>query len=77
MLFLTPAFALGVMLRLVGRIPYRFARFDAGGLILGWVWLGGRVVGPLGGSLVSLPAFFHHEWAGHAHGRILPDWWAA
>ena len=24
--------------------------------------LGGRVVGPLGGSLISLPAFFHHEW---------------
>ena len=24
--------------------------------------LGGRVVGPLGGSIVSLPAFFHHEW---------------
>jgi two-component system LytT family sensor kinase len=24
--------------------------------------LGGLVVGPLGGSIVSLPAFFHHEW---------------
>ena len=24
--------------------------------------LGGRVVGPLGGSIISLPAFVHHEW---------------
>src|SRR5258705_4431178 len=24
--------------------------------------LGGRVVGPLGGSIISLPAFFNHEW---------------
>jgi two-component system, LytTR family, sensor kinase len=60
MLFLTPAFAIGVVLRLVG-YPYRFADLMLeGSFILGL--LGGRVVGPLGGSLVSLPAFFHHEW---------------
>jgi two-component system, LytTR family, sensor kinase len=60
MLFLTPAFAVGVLLRLVG-YPYRFADLMLeGSFILGL--LGGRVVGPLGGSLVSLPAFFHHEW---------------
>jgi two-component system LytT family sensor kinase len=59
-LFLTPAFAMGVLLRLMGS-PYRFADLMLeGSFILGL--LGGRVVGLLGGSLVSLPAFFHHEW---------------
>ena len=61
MLFLTPAFALGVMLRLVGGYPYRFADLMLeGSFLLGL--LGGRVVGPLGGSIISLPAFFNHEW---------------
>jgi len=60
MLFMTPALSLGVMLRLVGR-PYRFADLMLeGSFLLGL--LGGRVVGPLGGSLISLPAFFFHEW---------------
>ncbi len=61
MLFMTPPMAIGVMLRLVGH-PYRFADLTLeGSFILGL--LGGRVVGPLGGSMVSLPAFFlHHEW---------------
>ena len=60
MLFLTPALALGVMLRLLG-YPYRFADLMLeGSFLLGL--LGGRVVGPLGGSIVSLPAFFNHEW---------------
>ena len=60
MLFLTPRLALGVMLRLVG-YPYRFADLMLeGSFLLGL--LGGRVVGPLGGSIVSLPAFFNHEW---------------
>jgi two-component system LytT family sensor kinase len=59
-LFLTPALVLGVVLRLVGS-PYRFADLMLeGSFILGL--LGGRVVGPIGGSIVSLPAFFHHEW---------------
>jgi two-component system LytT family sensor kinase len=60
MLFLTPTLALGVMLRLMGS-PYRFADLMLeGSFLLGL--LGGRVVGPLGGSIVSLPAFFNHEW---------------
>jgi two-component system LytT family sensor kinase len=60
MLFLTPAFAASVLLRLVG-YPYRFADLMLeGSFILGL--LGGRVVGPMGGFIVSLPAFFHHEW---------------
>ena len=59
-LFLTPVFAFGVLLRLVGH-PYRFADLMLeGSFILGL--LGGRVVGPLGASIVSLPAFFNHEW---------------
>ncbi len=60
MLCLTPPLALGVLLRLVGQ-PYRFADLMMeGGFLLGL--LGGRVVGPLGGAIISLPAFFNHEW---------------
>ena len=60
MLCLTPPLALGVALRLMGN-PYRFADLMMeGSLLLGL--LGGRVVGPLGGAMVSLPAFFNHEW---------------
>jgi two-component system LytT family sensor kinase len=60
MLFVTPALAVGVMLRIVGH-PYRFADLMLeGSFLLGL--LGGRVVGPLGGSIISLPAFFNHEW---------------
>jgi two-component system LytT family sensor kinase len=58
MLFLTPPLAVGVMLRLFG---YPFADLTLeGSFLLGL--LGGRVVGPLGGSIISLPAFFAHEW---------------
>ena len=60
MLFLTPPFALGVLLRLIGQ-PYRFADLMLeGSFILGL--LGGRVVGPLGGAIISLPGFAHREW---------------
>jgi two-component system LytT family sensor kinase len=60
MLFVTPALAVGVMLRIVGH-AYRFADLMLeGSFLLGL--LGGRVVGPLGGSIISLPAFFNHEW---------------
>src|SRR5579862_8694705 len=60
LLFLTPVLAISVLLRLVGT-PYEFADLMAeGSFLLGL--LGGLVVGPLGGSIVSLPAFFHHEW---------------
>ena len=48
------------MLRIVGH-PYRAADLMLeGSFLLGL--LGGRVVGPLGGSIISLPAFFNHEW---------------
>ncbi len=58
LLLLTPPLALGVILRLVG---YRFADLTLeGAFLLGL--LGGRVVGPLGGAIVSLPAFINHEW---------------
>jgi two-component system LytT family sensor kinase len=60
MLFVTPPLAFGVMLRIVGQ-PYRAADLMLeGSFLLGL--LGGRVVGPLGGSLISMPAFLHHEW---------------
>src|ERR1700731_5385578 len=60
MLFVTPPLAMGVLLRIVGH-NYGFADLMLeGSFLLGL--LGGRVVGPLGGSIISLPAFFHHEW---------------
>src|SRR5580692_100054 len=60
LLFVTPPLAFGVILRIVGQ-PYRAADLMLeGSFLLGL--LGGRVVGPLGGSIISLPAFFHHEW---------------
>src|SRR5437879_9370983 len=60
LLFMTLPLAIGVMLRLVSP-AYRFADLSLeGSFLLGL--LGGRVVGPMGGSLVSLPAFFNHEW---------------
>jgi two-component system LytT family sensor kinase len=60
MLFVTPPIAIGVILRIVGH-PYRFTDLMLeGSFLLGL--LGGRVVGPLGGSIISLPAFFNHEW---------------
>jgi two-component system LytT family sensor kinase len=60
MLFVTPPLAFGVILRIVGA-PYRAADLMLeGSFLLGL--LGGRVVGPLGGSIISLPAFVHHEW---------------
>jgi two-component system LytT family sensor kinase len=60
MLLLTPPLLLGVALRLVGP-AYRFADLMlSGAFLLGL--LGGRMVGPLGGAIISLPAFFNHEW---------------
>ena len=60
MLCLAPPLAFGVALRLMGN-PYRFADLMMeGSLLLGL--LGGRVLGPLGGAMVSLPALFSHEW---------------
>src|SRR5260370_2870053 len=59
-LFGAPPVAMGVLLRIVGH-SYGFADLMLeGSFLLGL--LGGRVVGPLGGSIISLPAFVHHEW---------------
>src|ERR1700675_2971617 len=60
MLFVTPPLLFGVILRIVGQ-PYRAADLMLEGAFLMGL-LGGRVVGPLGGSIISLPAFFHREW---------------
>jgi len=61
-LFLTPPLALGVILRIIGSGgAYHFADLMLeGSFLLGL--LGGRVVGPVGGAIVSLPAFLTHEW---------------
>ena len=57
-----------MILRLLG-YPYRFADLMLeGSFLLGL--LGGRVVGPLGGAMVSLPAFLHHEWLSTPDGRV-------
>jgi len=60
MLFLTPPLILGVTLRLVGA-PYRFADLSLEGAFLMGL-LGGRVVGPIGGAIITIPALIAHEW---------------
>src|SRR5499427_3680318 len=60
MFFLTPPLILGVTLRLVGA-PYRFADLSLEGAFLMGL-LGGRVVGPVGGAIVTIPALVAHEW---------------
>ncbi|MBI1750670.1 MAG: histidine kinase [Acidobacteria bacterium] len=58
LLFMAPALVVGVFLRLVG---YRFADLTLEGAFLLGI-LGGSVAGSIGGAIVSLPAFFFHEW---------------
>ena len=38
--------------------------------------LGGRVVGPIGGAIITIPALIFHEWLGYARGsrRRLTRW---
>src|SRR6202162_331678 len=60
MLFVTPPLLFGVVLRILGQ-PYRAADLMLEGAFL-LVLRGGLVVGPLGGSIITLPAFIHHEW---------------
>ena len=66
MLLLTPAFAMGVVLRLIGGFPYRFADLMLeGSFLLGL--LGGRVVGPeLAAALVK--AFLEAHYIGNEPG---------
>jgi two-component system LytT family sensor kinase len=60
MLFMTPALIVGVALRLVG-FPYRFADLSLEGAFLMGL-LGGRVVGPIGGAIITVPALIFQEW---------------
>ena len=60
MLFMTPPLIVGVSLRLVG-FPYRFADLSLEGAFLMGL-LGGRVVGPIGGAIITIPALMAHEW---------------
>jgi two-component system LytT family sensor kinase len=60
MLFMTPPLIVGVTLRLVGA-PYRFADLSLEGAFLMGL-LGGRVVGPIGGAIITIPALLGHEW---------------
>jgi two-component system LytT family sensor kinase len=61
MLFMTPALIVGVTLRLVGGAPYAFADLSLEGAFLMGL-LGGRVVGPIGGAIITVPALISHEW---------------
>ncbi len=60
MLFLTPPLIIGVTLRLVRR-EYDFADLSLEGAFLMGL-LGGRVVGPIGGAIITIPALIAHEW---------------
>jgi two-component system LytT family sensor kinase len=60
MLFLTPPLLVGVTLRLVAP-AYRFADLSMEGAFL-FGLLGGRVVGPMGGAIITIPALLAHEW---------------
>ena len=60
MLFMTPPLIVGVTLRLVG-YQYRFADLSLEGAFLMGL-LGGRVVGPIGGAIITIPALVFHEW---------------
>jgi two-component system LytT family sensor kinase len=62
MFFMTPPLIVGVTLRLVG-LPYRFADLSVEGAFLMGL-LGGRVVGPIGGAIITIPALMAHEWLG-------------
>src|SRR5436853_6492771 len=61
MLFMTPALIVGVTLRLVGGSPYAFADLSLEGAFLMGL-LGGRVVGPIGGAIITLPAPLSRAW---------------
>src|SRR5882757_8627778 len=62
MFFMVPPLILGVTLRLVGT-QYRFADLSLEGAFLMGL-LGGRVVGPIGGAIITIPALMAHEWLG-------------
>jgi two-component system, LytTR family, sensor kinase len=59
-LFMAPPLIVGVTLRLVG-FPYRFADLSLEGAFLMGL-LGGRVVGPIGGAIITVPTLISNEW---------------
>src|SRR6184192_3381865 len=61
MLFMVPPLILGVTLRLIGGQGYSFADLSLEGAFLMGL-LGGRVVGPIGGAIITIPALISHEW---------------
>src|SRR5436309_1241229 len=61
MLFMVPPLILGVTLRLIGGPGYSFADLSLEGAFLMGL-LGGRVVGPIGGAIITIPALVGHEW---------------
>src|SRR5215469_6618908 len=63
MLFMVAPLILGVTLRLIGKPSYNFADLSIEGAFLMGL-LGGRVVGPIGGAIVTIPALAAHEWLG-------------
>jgi two-component system, LytTR family, sensor kinase len=60
MLFLVPMLTVAVVLRLY-RPAYQFADLSLEGAFLMGL-LGGRVVGPIGGAIITIPALLAHEW---------------
>jgi two-component system, LytTR family, sensor kinase len=60
MLFLVPALLGAVILRLY-RPAYQFADLSLEGAFLMGL-LAGRVVGPIGGAIITVPALMAHEW---------------
>lgn len=60
MLFLVPPLTVGVILRLLSP-AYEFADLAIEGAFLMGL-LSGRVVGPIGGAIITVPALLAHEW---------------
>src|SRR5260370_23179491 len=65
MLFMTPALFVGVTFLLVGGRSYAFADLSLEGAFLMGL-LGGRVVGPIGGAILTIPALIVHGLAAQA-----------
>jgi two-component system LytT family sensor kinase len=60
MLFLVPPLIVGVILRLLSP-AYEFADLSLEGAFMMGL-LGGRVLGPIGGAIITVPALMAHEW---------------
>ena len=61
MVFMVAPLILGVTLRLIDPSRYSFADLSLEGAFLMGL-LGGRVVGPIGGAIITIPALVGHEW---------------